>query len=67
MQTSEFTMRIVPLPTRVDDATTTSGNASSDFVPRLRWIISLDRRVNIVVSPPVRDFGNGFVNCSPWF
>ena len=36
LQASELAVRIVPLPTRMDDATTTGGNASSNFVPRLR-------------------------------
>ena len=60
-------MRIVTLPTRVDDATTTGSDASSDFVPRLRWTISLFRQVDVVVGPAVRDLGNGFINGSPRF
>ena len=67
LQASELAMRIIPLPTRMDDATTTGGNASSYFVPRLRWIISLDRQVDVMIGPPGGDFGNGFVDCSPWF
>lgn len=67
LQASELAMRIVPLSTRMDDATATGGNASSDFVPGLRRVISLDRRVDIMVGPPGGDFGNGFIDGSPWF
>lgn len=60
-------MRVVPLSAWVDDAATASGDASSDLVSGLRWIVPVYCQVDIVVGPPVGDLGDGFVDRSPWF
>lgn len=60
-------MRKGPLPTGVDEATTTGGDASSDCVSGLRRLILLLRQVDVVVGPPVGDLCNGFVDRGPGF
>ena len=67
LQASELAGCVVPLPARMDDATTTGSYASSNFVPRLWCVLSLFRQVDIMIGPPVRDLGNSSIDRSPRF